>query len=158
MCYNPSSKKPKLTMKAETWRSELKQRWWINTAYWLTSGIMFSFFSHSFQDHMPRIALLPWDGPSNPKQQLRKCQIDLPTVQSGGCIPPIKVPSLQMTLVCDNLTKTNSSAQPLSFLGMPVKQKYQQRHHMTNWLNRSIQTIPSERNQVHVLLLSLWSL
>lgn len=84
---------------------------------------MFSFFFHSFQDHMPGIALRPWEGPSNLKQQLRQCQIDLPTVQSGGCISPIKVPSLQMTLVRHKLSKTNSSAQPLSFLGCQSNKK-----------------------------------
>jgi hypothetical protein len=85
--------------RAGTWKQELMQRPWRNTAYWHTES---AFFKNpglpvQGQDHAQ------WVPPLLNQSLIKK----MPTGQLYGCIFSIGVPSSQMTLACVKLNKTS---------------------------------------------------
>jgi hypothetical protein len=88
-----------------TWRQELMQRPWRDTAYWLSHHSLLSLLSYRIQGHLPRNGTthIGQDPPPSITNYENSPQ---PYLMGGIC--PIEAPSSLMTLACVELTELAS--------------------------------------------------
>ena len=91
--------------RAGTWRQELMQRPWRDTAYWLSHHSLLSLLSYRIQGHLPRNGTthIGQDPPPSITNYENSPQ---PYLMGGIC--PIEAPSSLMTLACVELTELAS--------------------------------------------------